>query len=256
MIELVDTHCHIPLGDEGIGAIERARAAGVTKMICVGTDVQTSRDALALAATAPGEIYATVGLHPHDAKLGPAGLTDLVDDALRNNPATLVAIGECGLDYFYEYSPKELQQSIFVNQIDIAKKNNLALVIHTRDAWDDTFSILRNETAPERTVVHCFTGSIVEARIALEQGFYLSFSGIVTFKKSEELREAAKFCPMDRLLIETDSPYLAPMPFRGKPNEPAYVSTIAKFISDLKNVPVDEFASAIQTNAQMVFRFS
>jgi TatD DNase family protein len=223
-------------------------------MISVGTDAETSAEAIKVANSAGQVVRATVGLHPHDAKNGLEGVIAILNDAITDTDHPIVAIGECGLDYFYDHSPREKQQEIFAQQIALAKQHDLALVVHTRDAWDDTLAILREEIAPSRTIIHCFTGGPDEARRCLDQGFFLSFSGIVTFPKSIDVLEAAHLCPMDRLLIETDSPFLTPVPFRGKPNEPAKVAVIGEFLSGQKNVQVETFAERISTNTRQVFR--
>jgi TatD DNase family protein len=250
----IDSHCHIPDTDHGRLQINHAVDAGVAQMISVGTDAETSAEAIKVANSAGQTVRAAVGLHPHDAKNGLDEVIAVLDDAITHADHPIVAIGECGLDYFYDHSPREKQREIFAQQIALAKLHDLALVIHTRDAWDDTLDILQAEIAPSRTIIHCFTGGIEEARRCLELGFYLSFSGIVTFPKSINILEAAHLCPMDRLLIETDSPFLAPVPFRGKPNEPAKVAVIGEFLSGQKNVQVETFAETISTNTRHAFR--
>ena len=177
----------------------------------------SSRAAIEVARRFDG-VWATAGVHPHDAKDGWDGL-----EALLAEPE-VVAVGECGLDYHYDHSPASVQRESFAAQIALAHAHDLALVVHTREAWDDTFAILAAEGVPERTVIHCFTGGPDEARRCLDLGAHLSFSGIVTFKGAPEVREAVALCPLDRLLVETDSPFLAPVPHRGRPNQPAYVT--------------------------------
>lgn len=246
----VDSHCHLQSISGGAdGAIARARAAGVERMITVGTDLETSMQAIQLAGRHP-DVFATVGLHPHDAsklsaewgRLEPLAQSDRV-----------VAIGEAGFDLYYEHSPRDEQESAFRWQIHLAKRLGLALVIHTRDAWDDTFRVLHDEGAPERTVFHCFTGGPHEARRALDLGAYLSFSGIVTFKSADELRAAAAITPLDRLLIETDAPYLAPEPHRGKENEPALVSVVGVALAAAMGRAPEELAVASAERAARVF---
>lgn len=250
----IDTHCHIPNTDEGHSILNHAVENGVSQMICVGTDAESSQESIDLANSAGQVVRAAVGLHPHDAKNGLDGIITILNKAISQPDHPIVAIGECGLDYFYDHSPREKQQEIFSQQIELAKQNDLALVIHTRDAWADTFAILREQGAPSRTIIHCFTGGPDEARTCLELGFYLSFSGIVTFPKSIEIKESAKLTPIDRMLIETDSPFLTPVPFRGKPNEPAKVAVIGEYLSDLKNAQVEGFAEQISTNSRHAFR--
>lgn len=221
----VDSHCHPQLdattGDAD-AVLTRARAAGVVGMVVVGTDLASSREAVALASAHP-DVFATVGLHPHDAsKL--ADEWDALAD-LATHPR-VVAVGEAGFDYHYLHSDARAQADAFRTQIRLAHELDKALVIHSRNAWDDTFAVLAAETVPRRAVFHCFTGGAREAERALALGAALSFSGIVSFKNADDVRAAAAACPPDRLLVETDSPYLAPVPYRGKENEPAYVGAV------------------------------
>jgi TatD DNase family protein len=245
----IDSHCHvhderIPDGTEF--AVRAAAEAGVIALIAVGCDRATSLAAIAVADAHP-EVYATVGLHPHDAVNGVESIADLVDTV------GIVAVGECGLDYFYDHSPRETQRRVFAEQIALATARDLPLVIHARDAWDDTFAVLVETGVPARTVFHCFTGGPDEARRALDLGAFLSFSGIVTFKGAPEVQAAAVLCPLDRMLVETDSPYLAPVPHRGKTNRPSWVPHVGRYIADLRDVPVTDVAAATTTNARHLF---
>lgn len=244
-----DSHCHLPY--EGMGAtgdvVNEARDAGVSVLISVGTDATQSAAAIE-AARAHDGVWATVGLHPHDATQGVASIVDLL------GPPEVVAIGECGLDYHYEHSPREVQRTAFADQIALAHAHDLALVIHTREAWDDTFEVLAAEGVPERTVFHCFTGGPDEARRALDVGGVLSFSGIVTFKNAEDVRAAVALCPLDRLLVETDAPYLAPVPHRGERNRPAWVVDVGRAVADVKGVAPEEVASATFSTTVATFR--
>ncbi len=247
--EWFDSHCHIHderTPDGTAAAVETAREAGVTMMVTIGCDRPTSMAAIDVAAVYDG-VYATVGLHPHDASNGVDTILDLLD-----TPG-IVAVGEAGLDYFYEHSPRDVQRAAFAAQIQLAHERRLPLVIHTRDAWDDTFDILRAEGAPERTVIHCFTGGPDHARACLDLGALLSFSGIVTFKGAPEVQAAAMLCPLDRMLVETDSPYLAPVPHRGKPNQPAWVTHVGGFVADLRGAPTADIAGATTENARRLF---
>ena len=192
-------------------------------------------------------IFATAGLHPHEAKHGVDTIVPYLDDP------NVIAIGECGLDYFYDHSPRPEQRQAFAAQIQLAHERSLPLVIHTRDAWEETFDILDAEGTPERTIFHCFTGDRDEARQCLQRGAYLSFSGIVTFKTATDLHEAARLCPIERILAETDSPYLAPVPHRGKPNRPAYVTHVVQALADLRGAPLDEVRAATVANACLAF---
>ena len=244
----VDSHCHLQLagGDEHVA---RAEAAGVAWMVCVGTDLGTSREAVELAARHP-HVHAAAGLHPHDAsKLG-AELA-LLEPLMVSDAC--IAIGEAGFDLYYEHSPRAEQEAAFRWQIAVARDTGKPLVIHSRDAWEDTFRVLDDEGVPERTIFHCFTGGPAEAELALARGCYLSFSGIVSFKNAEELREAARLAPTDRILVETDSPFLAPEPHRGKPNEPALVVAVGAALARARNTEPDEIAAVTRANAARVF---
>ncbi len=244
-----DSHCHLPWPDGGdpeelLGA---AREAGVTRLITVGTDVVSSRAAIGFAGAHDG-VWATVGLHPHDAAQGVESIRPLLD-----SPGdTVVAVGECGLDYHYDHSPRSVQREVFAAQVELAHERGLALVIHTREAWDDTFDILRAVGPPPRTVFHCFTGGEPEALRALGFDAFLSFSGIVTFKGAGDVRDAVRICPVDRLLVETDSPYLAPTPHRGKKNQPALLPVVGEAIAEVKGIPVAEVAAATWRAAERV----
>ena len=228
-----DSHCHVPYEGVDDGALDEAVAAGVGRMVSVGTDARQSAAALAVAASRP-EVWATVGLHPHDASQGVATIEPLLSPPA----ARVVGVGECGLDYHYDHSPRDRQREVFAAQVSLAGRLGLTLVIHTRDAWDDTFAVLSAEGVPERTVFHCFTGGPAEARRALELGAWLSFSGIVTFKGADEVRDAARLCPAERLLVETDSPYLAPVPHRGRTNRPAWVVVVGAAVAAVRSEPV------------------
>ncbi|MGA3218445.1 MAG: TatD family hydrolase [Acidimicrobiales bacterium] len=242
-----DSHCHVPYEGLGPEVVGEAGAAGVTRLVTVGTDAEHSEAGLALAATHEG-VWATVGLHPHDASKGVATLGPL----LRGQPK-LVAIGECGLDYHYDFSPRPAQREAFAAQVGMAKDHGLALVVHTREAWEDTFSILASQGTPERTVFHCFTGGPAEASQALDMGAWLSFSGIITFKNASDIRAAAALCPLDRLLVETDSPFLAPVPHRGKPNSPALVPLVGAAVAAVKGIDVVAVEEATWLGAAQVF---
>lgn len=248
-LRFCDNHCH--LDDERLpggtdAAIERARAAGVERMITVGVDREHSLRQIAIAERFDG-VWATVGLHPHDAVNGVDTIVDLLDRP------KVVAVGECGLDYYYDHSPRDVQRTAFAAQIQLAHERSLPLVIHTRDAWDDTFDVLAAEGTPERTIFHCFTGGPDEARRCLDVGAFVSFSGIVTFKTAGDLREAATLVPDDRLLVETDAPYLAPVPHRGKTNEPSFVPFVASCLADLRRCDVASIAWCSLKNAAVAF---
>ncbi|HEX2849490.1 MAG TPA: TatD family hydrolase [Acidimicrobiales bacterium] len=247
----IDSHCHLPYeGLEDVDAVLRdARAAGVTGFVSVGTGAAQSAAAIDVAR-ANDDVWATVGLHPHDAIEGVESIVGLIE---RGEPR-VVAVGECGLDYHYDHSPREVQREAFARQVALASTHDLALVIHTREAWDDTFSILASEGVPERTVFHCFTGGPDEARRGLDLGASLSFSGIVTFKTAADVRAAAAICPLDRMLVETDSPYLAPVPHRGRTNVPGFVPVVGAAVAAVRGVAVEVVADATSANARSLLR--
>ena len=246
---MIDSHCHLddkqfdPDRDE---VIARARAAGIDRMMAIGTgdgppDLEA---ALRLARTHPF-IYATVGVHPHDAsKAMPETNTAL--EALATDPKVL-AIGEIGLDYHYDFSPRNVQRAVFIDQLNLAARVRKPIVIHTREAWDDTLRILR-EHWTGAGIIHCFSGGPEEARQALDLGFYLAFGGVLTFPKADALREAARLAPEDRLLIETDAPYLAPVPKRGKRNEPAFIVETARRLAQVRGVAPERIAEVTTRN--------
>ncbi len=248
-----DSHCHLddtrrPGGLDGV--LADARSAGVTTMITVGCDAASSARAIALAHEHDG-VWATVGVHPHEARFGIDAIVPLLTDPA--NAEIVVAVGEAGLDYFYDHSPREAQRAVFAAQVQLAHEHHLPLVIHTRDAWSDTFDVLAAEGVPERTIFHCFTGGPDEATRCLDLGAFLSFSGIVTFKGATEVQDAARRCPLERLLVETDSPYLAPVPHRGRPNQPAYVVEVGAAIAALHDVTTERVAEQTRANATVAF---
>lgn len=252
---LVDSHCHLDypeLEPERAGILERARQAGVGCMVSIGVRLSQFERVYALTQSHP-QIYAAVGVHPHEA--GREGLSDaapLLDYAKRDK---VVAIGESGLDYFYQHAPRDDQQRSFRAHISAARTTQLPLVVHTRDADDDTLAILRegHQDGAFPCVIHCFTGGLELMRGCVEMGHYISISGIATFKKSEALREIFAQVPPERLLVETDSPYLAPAPHRGKPNEPAYVAHTARYMADYMGYSFEDFAALTSDNFFRLF---
>jgi TatD DNase family protein len=216
-------------------------------LITVGTSVASSKMHLELAGHFAG-VFATAGVHPHDADDGIEGLAELCRGEQRP-----VAIGECGLDYFYDHSDRARQRGVFAAQVELAVAESLPLVVHARDAWDDTFAVLDECPRPVNTVMHCFTGGPDEARRCLDRGYFLSFSGIVTFPKAPDVAAAAAMCPLDSMLVETDAPFLAPVPMRGKSNVPAWVTYTGAFIADLRGVTADSIASATWANSGRVY---
>lgn len=218
-------------------------------MVCVGTELASSLAAVALAAAEP-DVWATVGLHPHDAASLDAEWAEL--EALAGAPR-VVGIGETGFDLYYEHAPVDAQERAFRRHLALAHERDLALVIHTRDAWDHTFRVLDDAGVPRRTVFHCFTGGPTEVQGALARGAYVSFSGIVSFKNADDVRAAAAVTPLDRMLVETDAPYLAPVPHRGQENRPLWVADVGAALAAAVGVPIDIIASATAANAEAVF---
>ena len=247
MMKLVDSHCH--LDDEKFDAdresvIERALAAGVETMMAIGTGGEL--DVAIRQAERYPFIYATIGVHPHDASKATEDIYARLRD-LAQHPKVL-AIGEIGLDYHYDFSPRDVQRAVFDRQLEIAASAKKPIVIHTREAWDDT--IAQVTALPHGGIMHCFTGDAAQARQALALGFHLSFGGVLTFPKAESLREAAALVPNDRLLVETDCPYLAPVPHRGKRNEPAFVVETARRLAAVRGTTLDEVADITSRNFQ------
>jgi TatD DNase family protein len=274
----IDSHCHIqdryrPEEDELFSVLAEASGAGVGGVVCVGTDAVTSRQAVDLVrsvrrAIAPGqggtegalpgdfEVWATMGLHPHDAAHGVEELALALESEIDTGRGLVVAVGECGFDYHYEHSPRAAQRDAFAAQIELARRHDLTLVVHSRDAWDDTLDVLRATGPAPRTVLHCFTGGPDEARRCLDIGAYLSFSGIVTFKGAQDVRDAVALCPLDRLMVETDAPFLAPVPHRGKQNRPAWVVEVGEAVSEIKGVTATSLAETSTSATRAAFALS
>ena len=254
---MIDSHCHIA-GEEFAGDLEevvaRAKRAGVSAAMCIlaADDAAEARAIERVQALWP-EVCVSLGIHPHQAGAHAGAVANavaLVREATASRRA--VAIGEIGLDYHYDFSPRDVQQEVFAAQVALASELGLPVVIHTREATDDTFRILRD--APGiRGVFHCFTGDRDMARAALDIGFYLSFAGIVTFPKAAELREVARLAPADRLLVETDAPYLAPVPFRGTRNEPAHVARVVETLAEVRGIHRDAMAATVARNFEALF---
>ena len=251
---LVDTHSHIQLKnyDENRDEVlDRARAAGVT-MMAVGVDVPSSVAAIELAKS-HDDIFATVGLHPHDAagEKGEIAAEDFAAIAKLAEDDSVLAIGECGLDFYYNNSPKDIQIDIFKQQIELALKLNKPMVWHVRDAFTDFFEVV-DQYPGVRGIVHCFTGTQSEMQQAVERGFYIAYNGIMTFTKDEAQLETVKATPLDRIVLETDCPWLAPKSHRGRPNEPAYIVETAQFIANLRGDNYDDFCTATTNNTQII----
>jgi TatD DNase family protein len=249
-VKLVDSHCH--LDDEQFAAdrdaaIERARAAGIERIMAIGTGSgPPDLEAGIRLAEQHTLIFATVGVHPHDAaKVTPETLDRLAE--LARHPKVL-AIGEIGLDYHYDFSPRDVQRSVFTAQLVLSAKAKRPIVIHTREAWDDTLAIIREHGLPHGGIMHCFTGGPGEAEQALELGFHLSFGGILTFPKADDVRKSAALTPENRLLVETDAPYLAPVPHRGKRNEPSFIVETVRRLAELRGWSPEQAADVTTRN--------
>ncbi len=269
-----DSHCHVQEeyrggGDKGNGhsgngemdlssLLERATTAGVDRLVCIGTDASTSSQAVTLARDVKADdgalnAWASVGLHPHEATAGIDDVAALLAQEIAVGDGVVVAVGECGLDYYYEHSPRHAQRTAFAGQIALALAHDLALVIHARDAWDDIFDVLAAEGVPERTILHCFTGGPEQLDRCVRAGMFVSFSGIITFKNASDIREAAALCPLDRLLVETDSPFLAPVPHRGRTNEPSMLPLVGATVASVKGCAVEEITASTAAAAAKAF---
>lgn len=254
MIALIDTHCHLNHSDLACdlpGALERARESGVSRVICAGFDMESSVLAVRQAHEYP-MVYATVGVHPHDAsKFGPEDEEEL---ARLSREGKVVAVGETGLDYHYDLSPREVQQRVYRQHIRLARRLRLPLVIHSREAGDDILDILADEGMPERgTVLHCFSGDAAMAVRALDMGCCLGIAGTITFRNADDFREVVEGLPLDSLLVETDAPYLTPHPYRGKRNEPSYVRLVATKLAEVKGISLSDVAGSTTANASSLF---
>lgn len=252
---LIDSHCHLNykgLVEEQQAVLERARARGIDLMLNIATR-ESEWDAVLDTAIREPDVWATVGIHPHEADDHPHVDTEKLIE--RAEHPRVVGIGETGLDYYYDHSDRERQQRSFRSHIAACRETGLPLIVHTRDAEEDTLSIMREEMEKGAYggVIHCFTASGAFADAAMDLGFYISISGIVTFKNAKALQETAARLPIDRLLIETDSPFLAPVPHRGKPCEPGFVADTAEFLAKLRGESVEELAAATSANFRKLF---
>lgn len=248
----IDTHCHLD-HHEGLSPAEqvaRARAAGVTTMITVGTDMATSHQAIGNARRFDG-VWAAVGVHPNDTMEATPPVLEVIE-RLAKEPEC-VAVGETGLDRYRDHTTPQQQEASFRAHIDIADRHDRTLVIHCRDAWDDLLRILDDHGAPERVVMHCFSGGPDVVRHCAERGWFISYAGNVTFKNARELRASAEVTPLDLLLTETDSPFLTPHPHRGKDNDPSYIPYTLHTLADVLGRPADEVEAAVERNAARAF---
>ncbi|MDV5822419.1 TatD family hydrolase [Sphingobium naphthae] len=252
---LIDSHCHLNykgLVEDQANVLDRSRAAGVDLMLNIATR-ESEWDAVLDTAVRESDVWATVGIHPHEADEHPhVDTAKLVERAAHPR---VVGIGETGLDYYYDHGDRERQQKSFRSHIAACRETGLPLIVHTRDAEEDTIRIMREEMeqGPYSGVIHCFTASGAFADAAMALGFYISISGIVTFKNARDLQKTAARLPLDRLLVETDSPFLAPVPHRGKPCEPAYVADTARFLASLRGESVEQLAAATSANFRTLF---
>jgi len=259
-MELVDSHAHIdfPQFDADREAmLERARTAGVATLLAIGTGPGPEKLDSAIPFAEQHEwIYATIGIHPHEAKKTEAGHYEALE-RLAQHPR-VIAWGEIGLDYHYDFSPRDVQHRVFREQLALARKAKLPIVIHCREAWPDCIAILEEEWRGGGLggIFHCFSGTLEEARQGLEMGFLVSFAGNSTYPKAQKLRDIARQLPLDRVLIETDSPYLAPQTHRGKRNEPAYVAEVARTLASVRDLGTEEFAAATAENFHRFFRLT
>jgi len=246
-----DTHCHIHEASyqDPTGALSRAEEAGITRFICVGTD-ETTSDEAAKFAEAHENCWSTIGIHPHEAINGMEAVKKL--DQLAQNHSKIVAVGECGLDYFYDHSPREKQIEMLHEQIKLAKKYDLPLIFHVREAFDDFWPIFDSYEGL-RGVLHSFTDSKENLDKAIERGLYVGINGISTFTKIDEQKAMFASVPLDHLLLETDAPFLTPIPHRGKVNEPAFITHIAHYIVNLQSITLTELSRATERNATTLF---
>jgi TatD DNase family protein len=258
MLPIVDTHCHLDPESEEFRAdlpavLERARAAGVLGMVCIGTgqDLETAKRAVALAEKEP-DVFAAIGIAPHDAvKVQPEHWPAFAE--LAKHPR-VVAIGETGLEYHYDHSPRPVQREVFAGFLRLAADARRPVICHVRDAHEDVIAMLRAGPLPDPGgVIHCYSGNVAHARSYLDLGLYLSFSGVITFKKADDIRAAAAYAPVDRILVETDAPYLAPIPHRGQRNEPAYIVKTIEALAQVRGLSPGRIAEATTANAFRLF---
>lgn len=257
-MKLIDTHCHLTfkqLAGDIEAVLERSKAAGIAGWVTVGTDLLHSRKSVELANRFEN-MYAAAGIHPHDAK-------DVTEDTLSeleklSRNEKVVAIGETGLDFHYNFSPPQIQKKVFAQHLGLADKLNLPVIVHCREAFDETMEILAQHSGKSKKLVfHCFDGNAEQARVVLEHGFYISFTGVVTFKNAEQTREAVRQVPLERLMVETDCPYMSPEPMRKqKVNEPSLMIHTARSLAELKGIDIEEFSAAISKTSMEFFGIS
>lgn len=252
---LFDSHCHLEnerFAEDVDDVLLRMDEQHVDRALLAGSDMETSEKIVTLAQSSPN-LYGAVGVHPHEAKGMVDGDMSLLADWL--TLSHIVAVGEIGLDYFYDYSPRDVQKEVFLKQLRLAYDMEAPAVFHVRDAHGDMLDLLRaHRSELPQGVLHCYSGSVESAREYLDMGFYLSFAGPITFKNAAHLLDVVKFCPLDRLMVETDSPYLAPEPHRGERNEPTYVALVAQKAAELKEMTMDDLVAAATANTERLFK--
>jgi TatD DNase family protein len=256
-MELIDSHAHIDFpqfAEDREAVLERARAAGVTALLAIGTGPGPEKLDAAIPFTEQYDwIYATIGIHPHEAEqVRPEHLEQLATLVERKK---VIAWGEIGLDYFYDHSPRHVQQRVFREQMALAREAKLPIIIHCRDAWADCLTMIEEHWRPTGLggILHCFTSTLEDARRGIDMGFLISFAGNSTYPKTQNIRDVAKELPLSSILIETDAPYLAPQPYRGKRNEPAYVAEVARTLASVRNCSPDEVAATTSDNFRRFF---
>jgi len=254
MTSFIDTHCHLDKLDlTPEEAIIEANHVGVNKIITISVDESSINFVSSAVNQFPG-VYGSLGFHPHEASSMSESLEKKIFQLARKH-VKLIAIGETGLDYHYMYSPVEVQKEVFRKQLQLSENLNLPVILHSREAETDTINILKDFSIESLGVAHSFTGSIGMARKLVEMGWYLGINGIVTFKNAEDLREVVRWLPLNKMLLETDSPFLSPVPYRGKPNKPSKIPVIAKFIAELRNISLEKLAEKTSENAHRLFKF-
>ena len=252
-MQFIDTHAHLDMMERKPGEIIRdALGKGVIKIITIGVDLESSRKNRQLAEHYDN-VYTAMGFHPHESQR--MHEQELIDLEALLRAAQIVAVGEIGLDYYYQHSPIESQKKAFREQIDLARRLDLPIIIHDRDAHEDTLQILKEKALGMRVILHCFSGDRDMAQWCIKQGFYLGVGGVVTFKNAWALSQIIREMPLNQLLLETDAPFLTPVPFRGKTNEPKYIPYIAQRIADLKGLPLSKVAERTTANASQCFSF-
>jgi TatD DNase family protein len=252
MLQWLDMHAHLNMLEEGPNeALRLAREAGVAKVVTIGTEPADLPLVMEIAEKNYPNVFCTLGIHPHEGQVYTPEIGQFIEANV--NKPWVIAVGEIGLDYYYEHSPHEEQKQAFRAQLAIAERTKMPVQIHTRDADEDTIAIMKEFAGKVKGIIHCFTGTPWLAQEALALGYNISISGVVTFKNAESLREIVRSLPLDRIHVETDAPFLAPVPMRGKKNTPAFVIHTAKFVADLKGITVEKLAEATRENALKMF---